>query len=689
MNEEKYIVTSALPYINGVKHLGNLIGSLLPADVYARYLRLKGKDVIAICGTDDHGTPAELSAIEAGLPVEEYVQKYYKIQKDIYERFDLSFDYFGQTSTPENKEVTQSIFLNLYHNGYIFKKEDKQLYSKTDERYLPDRYVVGTCPHCEYDRARGDQCEGCSTLLSPTELINPRSAISNSSDLEIRDTEHFYIDLPRIQPKVEAWVNEQDQWPNTTKSIAKKWLKEGLRARSITRNLKWGIDLPLEGYDDIVFYVWFDAPHGYIGITKQWANSINQPELWLDYWKNPNTTLIQFMGIDNVPFHAVTWPSSLIGADDGYILAKHVKSFQWLTYEGGKFSTSQNRGVFTNQALDLFPADYWRYYLLLIAPERQDTDFQWEGFQNAVNNDLNNSLGNLLNRAITFILKNFNGKVPINSKQTEMENKLWKDLEVCLSEYTKTFDQIEFQKPLKALKDFIGSSNKYFQESTPWKTIKTDLERTGTILSTLVHVLRSIAILSTPFIPSSAQKIYQALGGDDVHKVRWQEVKDLHIFEGNEVNNIGQLFTKITDKEVTKLKKQFGSAADIQAEVPKEEKIEEEKSKKIEKIQFEDFAKVNLISAIVLNAQPHPKADKLLVLTVDDGKRKDRTICAGIKEYYTPDKLIGKNIILVDNLEPRKIRGVISEGMVLAVEDKKGVSLLKPDRKVSSGIKVS
>ncbi|MCH8907183.1 MAG: methionine--tRNA ligase, partial [Candidatus Heimdallarchaeota archaeon] len=395
-SSERYIVTSALPYVNGVKHLGNLIGSLLPADTYTRFLKLIGKDVIYICGTDDHGTPAELSALEAGKSVSEYVAEMFELQKGIYERFGLDFDYFGQTSARENHEITKEIFLALDKNGYINERTTQQLYSVKDKRFLPDRYVLGTCPHCGYENARGDQCENCTKLLDPIELINPRSAISGNTELENRDVTHLFIDLPKLQPEVAKWIETQTHWPNTSLSIAKKWLKEGLRERGITRNLEWGIEVPLEKYKDLVFYVWFDAPIGYISISKKWATEIKgKPELFEKYWKSSDTKLIQFMGIDNVPFHSVTFPCSIIGSDLGYQLVHTLKGFQWLTFEKGKFSSSQKHGIFMDTALDLYPADYWRYYLLLIAPERQDTDFQWGGFQSAVNSDLNNQLGNL------------------------------------------------------------------------------------------------------------------------------------------------------------------------------------------------------------------------------------------------------------------------------------------------------
>ncbi|MCE7736496.1 MAG: methionine--tRNA ligase [Candidatus Heimdallarchaeota archaeon] len=686
---ERYIVTSALPYINGVKHLGNLIGSLLPADVYTRYLKLQDKDVIYICGTDDHGTPAELSALAAGLPVDEYCEKLYKVQKQIYEDFGLNFDYFGRTSDQENHEITQEIFMGLYENGYISEKFSTQLYSLTDERYLPDRYVIGQCPNCGYEGARGDQCENCTKLLDPTDLINPRSAISGSTEIEQREVRHLYIDLPKLQSKVETWINTQDHWSVTSLSIAKKWLREGLKERSITRNLDWGIDVPLKGFEDVKFYVWFDAPIGYISITKKWAKLIKNPKKFQYYWKSPKTKLIQFMGIDNVPFHSLTFPSSIIGSDLGYPLVHNLKGFQWLNYEKGKFSTSQNRGVFTDTALELYPADYWRYYLLLIAPERQDTDFQWKGFQSAVNNDLNNLLGNLLNRFTTFCDKYFSSVIP-KYQIGDLERELISNADQLLKDYKTTFDQIEFQKPLKALRKFWQDCNRYFQQSEPWKSTDKELDKTASVVGSIAHALRIIAVLFAPIAPSSAEKIYSVLGypGNEVHDVKWNEVKNWDILIGNKIVKLDtNLFIKIPNKDISKLEETYGSASN---EVSKPKVKKKKKSKKADDnlIEYDDFAKLKLITAIILKAEKHPDADSLIVLTVDDGKRQDRTICAGIAGDYNPTKLIGKQIVIIDNLKPRKLRGITSEGMILAAEDDEGISLLQPDRKVSTGVQV-
>jgi methionyl-tRNA synthetase len=463
--------------------------------------------VLCVCATDEHGTPAELAAIEEGLPVEEYCKKYHEIQKKIYEDFLCSFDIFGRTSDKANHKMTQHLFLKLYENGLIEEKETIQLYSIDDKRYLPDRFVRGTCPYCEYENARGDQCENCTKVLDPKDLKNPKSAISGSDKIEKRSVKHLYINLPKMEAKIGHWVeSKKDRWSKTSYTIAKKWIAEGLKPRSITRDLKWGIPVPLKGFEDKVFYVWFDAPIGYIGASVQWAE--NTGKSWEHYWKDPETKLIQFMGKDNVPFHTVTWPATMMGADDGFILADMVKGFEWLNFPGGKFSTSENRGVFTDQALKLYPPDHWRYYLILVAPERHDTEFSWTGFQSAVNNDLANVLGNFVHRTLTFVHKNFKGIIPEQKSLTKEDKAIFEKISKTVETMRQNFEEVEFQKSLLELRSMWQSANQYFQTNAPWKLVKEDIERAGTVLNVCSQISKSIAILSQRFIPQASEKIF-------------------------------------------------------------------------------------------------------------------------------------------------------------------------------------
>lgn len=673
----KFIVTSALPYVNGIKHLGNFVGSLLPADIYARYLRAQGHDVLCVCATDEHGTPAELSAMEEGMSVEEYCLKYHKIQKKIYEDFLCSYDVFGRTSDIANHQMTQQLFLKLYENGLVEEKETTQLYSIADQRFLPDRFVRGTCPHCDYENARGDQCENCTKVLDPLDLKNPRSAISGSSNVEPRTSKHLYINLPKMEAQIGRWIEtKKDRWPRTSYTIAKKWLGEGLQSRSITRDLKWGITVPLEGYEDKVFYVWFDAPIGYIGASVQWSQQTGKS--WEHYWKDSETKLIQFMGKDNVPFHTVTWPGTMMGADDGFVLADMVKGFQWLNYEGGKFSTSQNRGVFTDQALKIFPPDHWRYYLMLVAPERHDTDFYWSGFQSAVNNDLANVVGNFVHRTMTFINRHFEGKIPPQGVLDKDDKAVMETVRTAVTNLRTYLDGVEFQKALLELRSLWQAANQYFQTKQPWKAVKEDMEAAGTGLSISAHLCHSIAILSQIFIPHTAGKIFEYLGLDkDVDKTLWEEALDFEVLVGTQVDpNPKPLFTKIEDKTIEKLVEQFGGSGgeekvtDVKGRAKKKKQKEKKKPKQENLppgiISFEEFQKVEVKVGHVLVGEEVPKSEKLLRFEVDIGEESPRQIVAGLKAHYSPEELVGKKVLVVANLKPRKLAGLASQGMILA-----------------------
>ncbi len=557
---ERFLVTSALPYINGVKHLGNLIGSLLPADIYARFRRHQGHEVLAVCGTDEHGTPAEIAAVEERLPVQEYARKYYEKQKGIYDRFGLSFDYFGRTSSPENRQITQHIFLKLYNNGMVTERETQQLYSVDDGRFLPDRFVTGTCPRCGYERARGDQCESCTALLDPTDLVNPRSAISGSSRLEQRKSKHLFINLPKMESRIRQWLGTKNVWPRTTISIANKWLNEGLRERCITRDLTWGVPVPLQGYEDKVFYVWFDAPIGYIGISIEWAkHAANSPDAWMSWWKSPDVRLVQFMAKDNIPFHTVTWPATMMGADDGFILADFIKGFEWLNYEGGKFSTSQNRGVFTDRALELFPPDYWRYALVFMAPEGADTSFTWEKFQMCVNKDLADNLGNFINRVLSFTLRFAGGVVPKRGPLAAADEAAMKAAQDAVAAVTREYESVEMRKALLATRELWDACNQYFENKKPWEERKKSPESLGTTLNVAAHLCRTVAVLSAPLIPFTAQKIFDYLGlNERVEKVNWDRAADFDCVTGHKVApDVAPLVTKMDDKRVEELKQEF------------------------------------------------------------------------------------------------------------------------------------
>ena len=562
----RHLITSALPYINGVKHLGNLVGSMLPADIYARYLRLRQEEVLFICATDEHGTPAELAAKEAGLPVAEYCRIQHEVQKDIGERFGLSWDHFGRTSSPQNHELTNHLARKLDEHGYLEERVTKQVFSLADGRFLPDRYIVGTCPYCGYDRARGDQCENCTRVLDPTDLIEPRSAISGSTDLEVRETKHLFLLQSQLADEVAAWVESHaDDWNPLTLSIARKWLTEGLQDRSITRDLDWGV--PVEGrpgFEGKVWYVWFDAPIGYIGATAEWADA-GEGRDWRRWWYDAeDVEYTQFMAKDNVPFHTVSFPVTLIGSREPWTRADQIKGFSWLTYYGGKFSTSEGRGVFMDQALELYPADHWRWFLFANAPESSDSSFTWDQFAVAVNKDLADSFGNLVNRCLTLSAKHYGPVVPAGGEPGDRERQLAVDLAAVVAAFTEQMGARELRKSANELRRGWALANAYWEQSEPWKVVKADPDAAAVIFRTVINVLRVLAVLASPIIPAASGTVLEALGaGDPV----WPDAERLSeeltaLAAGHPVTVPPVLFAKISDDELAALAERFGGPAD-------------------------------------------------------------------------------------------------------------------------------
>ncbi|GAA3124211.1 methionine--tRNA ligase [Streptomyces rameus] len=569
----RHLITSALPYINGIKHLGNMVGSMLPADVYSRYLRQRGHDVLYICATDEHGTPAELAAKEQGLPVAEFCAQAHDAQKAVYDGFALAFDYFGRSSSPENREITQHFARKLNENGFIEERAIRQVYSPADGRFLPDRYVEGTCPHCGYDKARGDQCENCTRVLDPTDLINPRSAISGSTDLEVRETKHLFLLQSKLQHEVEAWVARHEaDWPQLASSIARKWLTEGLHDRAITRDLDWGVPVPADTWPELaaegkVFYVWFDAPIEYIGATKEWADQDPDSRDWKSWWYEADDTVryTEFMAKDNVPFHTVMFPATELGVREPWKKVDYVKAFNWLTYYGGKFSTSQKRGVFTDQALAILPADYWRYFLIANAPESDDASFTWEHFTATVNKDLADTLGNFVNRVLSFSRKRFGEEVPAGGEPGEAERKLGEEIARLLAEYEEHMEALQFRKAAAALRALWSAGNSYLEEKAPWLEIKTDKEGAALTLRTAMNLIHLYAVVSEPLIPASsaAMRGAFALPDDTAAWVTADEAKALDsVPAGTPFTVPPVLFAKLTDEDLETYKERFGGTED-------------------------------------------------------------------------------------------------------------------------------
>ncbi len=562
----RHLITSALPYVNGVKHLGNLVGSILPADCYARFLRQQGKEVLYICATDDHGTPAELGAKSENISPQEYCSKHFETQKNIYKGFDIAFDHFGQTSRQQNIELTQQIGKEIYDNGFAEIRTIKQLYSNADKRFLPDRYVTGECPHCGYDRARGDQCENCTKVLDPTDLVNPFSSISGSHDLEVRETSHLFLLQSKLVDKLKNWIDSKKDWPNLVRSIAYKWLEEGLQDRCITRDLEWGVPVKnIPNLENKVYYVWFDAPIGYISATKEWSDLDTKNRDYKNWWYNVDDVILtQFMAKDNIPFHTLSFPATLMATNKPWKKVDYIKGFNWLTFYGGKFSTSQKRGVFTDKALEILPADYWRYYLISRAPESSDSSFTWEDLQALVNKDLADVLGNFVNRILKFTAKKFGHIVPESIDWTEEEKWLVDNLKILITEYTQNLDKNEFRKASFNLRQIWALGNEYVTKSAPWTIYKESKEKAATILSVSINLIRIFAIISSPIIPATSLKLAQSLKlNEEIEKI-WidssnllQELKQLppnHPFE-----DIEPLFNKITDEQIEEFKVKFGS----------------------------------------------------------------------------------------------------------------------------------
>jgi methionyl-tRNA synthetase len=567
----RHLITSALPYINGIKHLGNMVGSMLPADVYARYMRQRGHEVLFICATDEHGTPAELAAKDAGLPVAAFCAQQHEAQKAIYAGFELSFDYFGRSSSPQNLEITQEIARELQRNGFIEERAIRQVYSLDDERFLPDRYIVGTCPHCGYEAARGDQCENCTRVLDPTDLVEARSAISGSSRLEVRETKHLFLLQSRLAGEVAAWVEEHGKnWPALASSIARKWLTEGLQDRAITRDLEWGVPVPADVWPELaaegkVFYVWFDAPIEYIGATKEWADENPAERDWKSWWWQADDSVhyTEFMGKDNVPFHSVMFPATLLGTRAPWKKVDVIKAFNWLNYYGGKFSTSQRRGVFTHDALEILPADYWRYFMMANAPESDDTSFTWEHFTATVNKDLADTLGNFVNRVLSFSRKRFGDAVPAGHAPGEAEVKLGEQIAGLLAEYEEHMAALRFRKAGQALRTLWSTGNAYLEEKAPWMEIKSDQDAAALTLRTAMNLIHLYAVISEPFIPASARAMRNAfaLADDTATWVTAQQARALDsVPSGTAFTVPPVLFAKLTDDDLDAYRERFGSA---------------------------------------------------------------------------------------------------------------------------------
>ncbi|MEP5761999.1 MAG: methionine--tRNA ligase [Litoreibacter sp.] len=570
----RHLITSAIPYINGIKHLGNLVGSQLPADLYARYLRARDHEVMFICATDEHGTPAELAAAKAGKDVSAFCAEMHEVQATIAKGFNLSFDHFGRSSSPQNHTLTQHFAGRLLSEGLIEEVSEKQVYSLTDGRFLPDRYIEGTCPNCGYDKARGDQCENCTKQLDPTDLIDPRSAISGSNELEVRETKHLYLRQSSLKDQLSAWIDSKADWPVLTTSIAKKWLHDGdgLQDRGITRDLHWGVpvkngDQEWPGMEGKVFYVWFDAPIEYIAATKEWADAQGLDDThWQRWWRTDlgadDVSYTQFMGKDNVPFHTLSFPATIMGSNEPWKLVDYIKSFNYLNYDGGQFSTSQGRGIFMDQALEILPADYWRWWLLSHAPENSDSEFTWENFQSSVNKDLADVLGNFVSRVTKFCRSKFGEEVPKGADYGPVEKELIASLTTMVRAYEGHLEAMDVRKAATELRGIWVAGNEYLQANAPWSVFKEEPETAAIQIRLALNLIRIYAVLSAPFIPEASDKMMSSMKTsnfdwpDDLGKAL-DALSPGHQFDVPEV-----LFAKVTDEQREEWQNRFSGQRD-------------------------------------------------------------------------------------------------------------------------------
>lgn len=683
---KRRLVTSALPYVNNIPHLGNLI-QVLSADVFARYCRLAGYETLYICGTDEYGTATETKALEEGVTPKQLCDRFHVIHRDIYKWFNIAFDHFGRTSDPKQTEITQQMFLDLDKNGFIKEQTIEQLYSASKDMFLADRYVRGTCPHCQYKEARGDQCESCGKLLEPTELIDPWSPVAPGETLQVRPTKHLYIDLPQLKDKLEAWIGEasvRGNWARNAVKMTEAWIRDGLKERAITRDLKWGIPVPKAGFENKVFYVWFDAPIGYISMT-----ATLRPDDWKTWWQNPaNVELFQFIGKDNIPFHTVVFPSSQLGSGQNWTMLHTMSSSEYLNYESGKFSKSAGVGVFGSDAVSTgIAADVWRFYLFYNRPEKSDTLFTWKDFQERVNSDLVGNFGNLVNRTLTFAGKQFNGQVPEGTPDPAF----WTGVHRIEAEIKAHFEKAELRDALKGVLELADLGNKRFQDGEPWKLIKENPAAAANLLRDLIYLVRDLAVLASPFVPGSAEKIAGFLG---LSQLDWSLLGQLHGLSVLHPTEI--LFKKLEDKEVEDFKEKFaGSQADRAAKEAAAQPAPAAKpapaapaapaAKPADTRSPEDKFRqdIDLRVVKIVDVKQHPNAEKLFIEQVDLGNGQTSQIVSGLAKHYKPEELLGRHVILAANLKPAKLRGEMSNGMLLAASSGEGetevVEVLFPD----------
>lgn len=672
---KRYLITAALPYANGPVHLGHLAGVYVPSDIYVRYLRQRGRDVKFICGSDEHGVPITIKAKKEGVTPQDIVDRYHKINKKAFADFGITFDIYSRTTSEEHRNTASEFFKKLYDKGEFIEKTSKQYYDTEAQQFLADRYITGTCPKCNSDGAYGDQCESCGTSLSATDLVNPKSTLSGSQP-ELRDTLHWFLPLDKYEPWLKEWILEENKhWKPNVYGQCKSWIDAGLQPRAVSRDLDWGIPVPVEGADGKVLYVWFDAPIGYISATKELTSD------WEKYWKDEDSRMIHFIGKDNIVFHCIIFPS-MLKAEGSYILPENVPANEFLNLEGDKISTSRNWAVWLHEYLEEFPGkqDVLRYVLCANSPETKDNDFTWKDFQTRNNNELVAVLGNFVNRALVLTHKYFDGKVPELGELSDFDKE-------TLAQMPKIKDQVEYslenfrlREALKYAMDLARLGNKYLADTEPWKLIKTDEERVKTILNISLQITANLSTVVEAFLPDTADKLRKFLA---IEKISWENAANTdNLAVGQQINKPELLFEKIEDSQVEfQLEK-------LQKSKEANEIAEFEAAPQKPNIEFDDFTKMDIRVGTIIEAEKVAKTKKLLQLVVDTGIDK-RTVVSGIAEYFEPEKIIGQQVCILVNLAPRKIRGIESQGMILMAEDADGsLRFTEPSENTTNGAEV-
>ena len=674
---KRYLITSALPYANGPVHIGHLAGVYVPSDIYTRYLRLKGYDVISVCGSDEHGVPITIKARKEGITPQQVVDRYHEIIKRSFERLGMSFNIYSRTSSPTHRVTASEFFRKLYDEGKFIEQTSMQYYDEEAQTFLADRYIVGTCPHCHNEKAYGDQCEKCGSTLSPDELLDPHSAVSGAVPVK-RETKHWYLPLDKYEGFLREWILDgHKEWKSNVYGQCKSWLDLGLQPRAVSRDLDWGIPVPVEGADGKVLYVWFDAPIGYISATKDLT-----PD-WEKYWKSEDTKMVHFIGKDNIVFHCIVFPSMLKAHGD-YILPENVPANEFLNLEGDKISTSQNWAVWLHEYLDEFPGkeDVLRYVLCANAPETKDNDFTWKDFQARNNSELVAVLGNFVNRALVLTKKYYDGVIPACGELTDYDRATIDEIAKIKASLERNIETYHFREALKDAMAYARVGNKYLADTEPWKVVKTDPERVKTILNIALQITANTAIAIEPFMPFSAEKMLRMLA---VEKFDWESLGSMSLLAaGHTIGEAQLLFEKIEDDVIQQQLDKLEASRRAKLAAEAAQNVSEQKAE----VSFDDFQRMDIRVSTILAAEKVAKTKKLLKLTIDTGIDK-RTIVSGIAEYYTPESLVGRQVLVLANLAPREIKGIESRGMILMAEDALGrLVLLQPEDKTMAGAMV-